>query len=190
LLKLLIIGDLHIPERASSIQKPIMDKIGNERFDFVLCTGDLTDEGSLKFLSNLGKLYAVQGNMDLLALPRSAKIEAEAFTIGLIHGDTVHPRGSIKGLANEAQRMNVDIIVSGHTHRLSINEANVNSRELLLLDPGSATGCWSGGPASFTPSFIMLEIAGNEATVHSYVLKGEVLKKSIIKFRAQTNPTS
>jgi len=184
LLKVLVIGDIHIPERAHTIPKPIMDKIGTEQFDFVLCTGDLTDERIMKLLSHFGKLYVVRGNMDFLALPKSVRIEAEAFTIGLIHGDTVYPRGNIKELAREAQRMDVDMLVYGHTHRLSVNEVGTESREVLLLDPGSATGCWSGGLASFTPSFIMLEIVRNEAIVHSYELKGEVLEENIIKFRA------
>ena len=121
--------------------------------------------------------------MDFLTLPKSARIEAEAFTIGLIHGDTVHPRGNIKGLVREAQRMNADILVYGHTHCLSTNEVRAEGLEVLLLDPGSATGCWSGGSASFTPSFIMLEIVRNEAIVHSYELKGEVLEERIMKFR-------
>lgn len=186
MLKILVIGDTHISERAHTIPKPIMDKIESERFDFVLCTGDLTDEGIMKLLFQLGKLYVVQGNMDFLALPKSARIEAEGFTIGLIHGDTVYPRGNIKELTGEAQRMNADILVYGHTHRLSVNEVKVESREVLLLDPGSATGCWSGGLASFTPSIIMLEIVGSEAIVHSYELKGEALEERIINFRSRT----
>ena len=177
---------MHIPERAHMIPKPIMDKIGSERFDLVLCTGDLTDERIMQLLSQLGKLYVVQGNMDFLALPKSARLEAEGFTIGLIHGDTVYPRGNIKGLTGEAKRMNANIMIYGHTHSLSINKVEAESCEVLLLNPGSATGCWSGGLASFTPSIIMLEIVSDEAIVHSYVLKGEALEGSIIKFRSRT----
>lgn len=185
MLKLLIIGDMHIPERASCIPKPIMDKIRSEHFDIVLCTGDLTDERIMRLLSQFGKLYVVQGNMDFPASPKSVRIEAEGFTIGLIHGDTAYPRGDIKKLAGEAHHMNANILVYGHTHSISIDKVKVERRGVLLLNPGSATGCWSGGLASFTPSIIMLEIVGNEAIAHSYVLKGKVLEKSVMKFRAQ-----
>jgi putative phosphoesterase len=181
-LKLLIIGDTHIPERASVIPKQITDKIESEKFDLILCTGDLEDESVMRYLSRLGKLYVSRGNMDYLTLPKEAKIDVKNFIIGLIHGDAIYPRGNPSKLAKEAQRISVDILISGHTHSLSISEIKKDDEKLLLLDPGSATGAWGGGPASHIPSFIILEIENSHATIHAFELVDNSLKERVYKF--------
>lgn len=181
-MRLLIIGDTHIPERASVIPKQITDKIESEKFDLILCTGDLEDEAVMRYLSHLGKLHAIRGNMDYLTLPKETKIGVKSFIVGLIHGDAVYPRGDPRRLAKEAQRIGVDILISGHTHRLSINEMRIEDKKLLLLDPGSATGVWGGGPASHIPSFIILEIEDKHATVHVFELVGNSLRERVYKF--------
>jgi len=178
LVKILVIGDTHIPERAHEIPRQILDMIGGEHFDFVLCTGDLTDERVKELFARLGKLYVVRGNMDFLNLPQSAQIEADGFTLGLIHGDTVYPRGDERELAKEAQKRHVDILISGHTHRLAVSSTEIERRKVLLIDPGSATGVWGGGPASGIPSFVILEIKRNQVIVTSFELVGESLRKS------------
>ena len=181
-MKLLIIGDTHIPERAPVIPKQITDKIESEKFDLILCTGDLENESVVSYLSHLSKLYISRGNMDYLTFPKEAKIDAEHFKIGLIHGDTIYPRGNPSKLVNEAQRIGVDILISGHTHSLSVNEIKKDDSKLLLLNPGSATGAWGGGPASHIPSFIILEIVNNHATIHAFELVNDSLKERVYKF--------
>lgn len=178
MVRILLIGDTHIPERAREIPRQILDRIEDGHFDLVLCTGDLTDERVNERLAQLGKLYVVRGNMDFLTLPKSAHIEADGFTIGLVHGDMVYPRGDERGLAREAQKMHVDILISGHTHRLAVSSTEIEHRKILLIDPGSATGVWGGGPASEIPSFAILEIKGNHAVVTGFELVGESLRES------------
>ena len=184
-LRLLIIGDTHIPERASVIPKEITDKIESVKFDFILCTGDLEDESVMRYLSHLGKLYVCRGNMDYPPLPKEVKIDLKNFTVGLIHGDAIYPRGNPRKLAKEAQRIGVDILISGHTHSLSVRETKNGGEKLLLLDPGSATGVWGGGPASKIPSFIILEIDNEHATIHAFELVDNSIKETVHKFEKQ-----
>ncbi|MBS7643670.1 YfcE family phosphodiesterase [Candidatus Bathyarchaeota archaeon] len=182
-MRLLIIGDTHIPERASKIPQLILDTIKQNNFDFVLSTGDLTHEGVLEYLKKLGKeVRAVRGNMDYLRFPKIEKLKVESIIIGLIHGDQVFPRGDVSQLTEIATEMNVDVLISGHTHRLSVDEVKLNKKKILLLNPGSATGVWGGGPASYVPSFIIIEVENERKTVHAYELINSKLEKEIYVF--------
>ena len=42
------------------------------------------------------------------------------FRIGLIHGHQVTPSGNIQALAQVQRRLDVDVLVSGHTHQQSV----------------------------------------------------------------------
>jgi vacuolar protein sorting-associated protein 29 len=73
--------------------------------------------------------------------------------VGVIHGHQVHPRGDINQLIRHAERMDVDILLSGHTHMDSIDLCN----NILLINPGSATGAWSF-LASKIPTFVYITL--------------------------------
>jgi hypothetical protein len=180
---ILVIGDFHIPSRARDIPTLIKNKIKNTKFDFVLCTGDLVAKEVAKYILSLGEVYIVRGNMDYLDFPLYHKIDVIDFKIGLIHGTSIYPRGDIRRLAKIAKEMGVDILISGHTHRAFVTSVNVNGRNILLIDPGSATGVWGGGPASLTPSFVILEIERGKAIVNLFEVKDRFLKKEVLTFR-------
>mgnify|MGYP001033636489 FL=1 len=176
-MRLLVIGDTHIPERAPEIPQLMLNTIKQNNFDLVLSTGDLTHERVFEYLKKLGKkVYAVRGNMDHLRFPESEKLKVESITIGLIHGDQVFPRGNIDQLTETASEMDVDVLISGHTHRLSIDEIKLGKTKILLLNPGSATGVWGGGPASYVPSFMILEVENERKKVHAYELINDKLE--------------
>lgn len=180
-MKVLVIGDFHIPGRASDIPKAILKEILREKLDLILCTGDFTHKWVLERLKGISRLVAVEGNMDYpdLSLPRAITVKIENFHVGLVHGNGVYPRGDEKKLAEVANKMGVDILVSGHTHASSLREVTVSGKRILLLDPGSATGCWGGGPASLVPSFAILEVKGNDVLVKLYtVINNKLLEKS------------
>ncbi len=186
-IKMLILGDFHMPDRASSIPDSILAKIRAEKFDLVLCTGDLEDEEALKILQSFGReVFVVRGNMDWLDLPHVRRVEREGLAFGLIHGHGIWPRGDVDQLARAAKSMNVDVLVSGHTHRLNISKVEVDDRSVLLIDPGSATGVWGGGPASLTPSFVVVELKQGRATIRAYELVAGQLRESVMTF--EKNP--
>jgi hypothetical protein len=170
-MRLLVIGDTHIPERALEIPQLMLNAIRQNNFDLVLSTGDLTHERVFEYLKKLGKkVHVVRGNMDYLRFPESEKVKAEGIMIGVIHGDQVFPRGNLDQLTEIASEMNVDVLISGHTHRLRMDEIKLDKKKILLLNPGSATGVWGGGPASYVPSFMIVEVKNERKTVHTYEL--------------------
>jgi len=173
--RVLITGDTHIPDRAERVN-PVVEAglrlFGS--FDYVLFTGDLTSRGIMDWLSKLGgRIYIVRGNMDYLPLPRKHVIEVEGWTIGLIHGDSVHPRGDPTGLTRLAQELGVSILVTGHTHEAFIKPGV--RRDILLVNPGSLTGVWSGGGGSLIPSFMVSWISSDGLLINLYTLRGGVL---------------
>ncbi|HDI47179.1 MAG TPA: YfcE family phosphodiesterase, partial [Candidatus Methanomethylia archaeon] len=44
---LLLIGDFHIPDRASHVPRPIKERVESREYKLILCTGDLTGEDIL-----------------------------------------------------------------------------------------------------------------------------------------------
>jgi|Deesub1362A_J573_1020465.scaffolds.fasta_scaffold17930_1 hypothetical protein len=172
IMKLLIIGDTHIPRRASQIPEPLRRKIEREVFDLIACTGDLTDKKVLEYLRAISTVRVVKGNMDHLPFPEYEVFNAEELKIGLIHGDQVYPRGNRDQLRSIAKRLGVRILISGHTH-----SPDVHIDDVLLLNPGSATGVWGGGGGSLRPSFMVLEIDGRGLELSLYELEKELLSK-------------
>jgi putative phosphoesterase len=78
---------------------------------------------------------AVQGNMDRangINLPQAKTIKAEGLKIGLIHGE-VYPRADTQQLVYIAKELDVDILVSGHSHQPKIEQTD----GVLLINPGS-----------------------------------------------------
>jgi len=182
MMQVLVIGDFHIPSRASKIPEPIMSIISNKKFDLVLCTGDLVDEKILSMLENFAPVKWVVGNMDYIDGPRSVKVKLGDFDVGVFHGTGIYPRGNPKQLYSVAKRLNVDVLIHGHTHAMSIQLFG----EVLLLNPGSATGVWGGGPASLKPSFMIQEIRNNELIVNGYELVGNEFRR-VTKGYTKTN---
>lgn len=166
---ILILGDTHIPGRASWIPKKFEELISSKKFYCILCTGDLTDVKVLNFLKNKGKAFAVRGNMDHLSLPEYIEIKFENLKIGMIHGDQVYPRGNREQLVKIGLEKGVDILISGHTHSPDFYRS-----EVILLNPGSATGVWGGGGGSLKPSLMVLR----ENSVELYELEKDLKVKT------------
>ncbi|AIG97675.1 metallophosphoesterase [Archaeoglobus fulgidus] len=151
-MRILIFGDTHIPERADEIPREFTDYL--EDFDMVVITGDLTSERVLRFAERVAEsVIAVRGNMDDLPLPHSAKFRVEGLSFGVVHGHQVYPRGNREQLEQIALEMDVDVLISGHTHL-----PDVYRGAKILLNPGSMTGVWGGGAYSTYPSFMVLEV--------------------------------
>ncbi len=144
-----VISDTHIPERAPHIPDMVLNTFKNA--DMILHAGDLTTLEVKEELESLAPTYCVQGNMDRLSglnLPKSKVCELEGIKIGLNHGE-VYPRGDTLQLKYIAQELEVDVLISGHTHWAFIKEVD----GILMLNPGSATI-----PRLSEPSIMLLEI--------------------------------
>lgn len=144
-----VISDTHIPERASRIPDIVINTFKN--VDMIFHAGDLTSLEVKDELESLAPTFCVQGNMDRLSglkLPKSKVFELEGIKIGLNHGE-VYPRGDTLQLKYIAWELEVDVLISGHTHWAFIKEVE----GILMLNPGSATV-----PRLSEPSIMLLEI--------------------------------
>jgi len=136
-MKIVIISDTHIPERAEALPARIVDEI--KTADAVIHAGDLTSSEFHEQLKSISKmLYAVRGNMDGYVvgqiLPEKIFFNLASKNIGVMHGN-----GAPAGLENLTYNVfkddKPDIIIFGHSHRaLEKQKGNV-----LMLNPGSCT---------------------------------------------------
>lgn len=61
------------------------------------------------------------------------------FRIGLTHGHQVVPWGDPESLALIQRQLDVDILISGHTHKFEAYE----QENKFYINPGSATGAYN-----------------------------------------------
>jgi hypothetical protein len=128
-----LISDTHIPDRARVIPQNVIDAFSD--VDLILHAGDLTSMEVIEELERIAPVMAVQGNMDRvngINLPKAKTLEAEGVKIGLIHGE-VYPRADTQQLVYLAKELDVDILVSGHSHQPKIEQTD----GVLLINPGS-----------------------------------------------------
>jgi len=198
MIKILVIGDSHIPHRAKSIPIQICDilekSVMNGKFDYTLFTGDVINAPRfMEYLKRITKteLLVVIGNMDYYGgnqnAPLYQRIEIsletkENFTIGVTHGHQINPRGDHAQLESLAIDNNYNILISGHTHK---EEVFLTKDGVLLVNPGSVTGAWSF-VASQNPSIIVLVL--NEKTgeldvfMRHYEIKSSELREKKYSF--------
>ena len=174
---MLLIGDAHIPRRATEVSLYIMDKLtqltSKTLFDYTFFTGDLVKaQDFLQFLNIRTKndVFTVIGNMDYYGGNKESPLyhqlsvplkDGTNIIIGLTHGHQISPRGDLTQLELLALEKNYNILISGHTHK---EEIHLTSNGILLLNPGSVTGAWSF-IASGIPSFITLLLNTEDNTL-------------------------
>jgi len=200
MIKLLAIGDSHLPRRAKSVPDQIIKKLEQlveiEKFDYTFFTGDIVNAPKfMNFLNLITKrtLFVVIGNMDYYGGNRDAPVHRslnismgnnDNLIVGLTHGHQVSPRGDRSQLELVAIEKSFNILISGHTHKEEI----FLQKNILLLNPGSVTGAWSF-IASGNPSFITLSIIEKtgeiNAVIYQYDIRAAKLKdlKSYFVFK-------
>lgn len=128
-----LISDTHIPDRAKEIPQKVIDAFKD--VDLILHAGDLTSMKVIEELEKIAPTIVIQGNMDRINgidPPKTKVITAEDLKIGLVHGE-VYPRADTQQLLYIAKQLQVDILVSGHSHQPKIEQIE----GVLLLNPGS-----------------------------------------------------
>ena len=151
-----LISDTHIPDRARILPQNVIDAFSD--VDLILHAGDLTSPKVIEELEEIAPVMAVKGNMDRangIELPKAKIIEVEGLKIGIIHGE-VYPRADSDQLLYLAKELNVDILVSGHSHQPKIEQ----KEGILLLNPGSPIV-----PRLADRTVMLLEIKNKEVDV-------------------------
>ncbi len=156
-MKIGVISDTHIPDRANKIPAQILEYF--KSMDMVLHAGDLVDISALKELKSVCKdVRAVRGNMDhnkdAESLPDKIVIEVDKLRLGLTHGYGAPPK-LMELVTKIFEKDRVNIIVFGHSHS-PVNEVKEN---ILYFNPGSPTD------KIFAPynSYGMIEIKDGKA---------------------------
>jgi hypothetical protein len=132
-----VISDTHIPERASDLPLKILEEF--KGVDMIIHAGDFASLEVLNKLKTVCKdVIGVYGNMDPKEirekLPQKDLIEVKNYRIGVMHGYGA-PDKLISLLADIFKTDDVDIIIFGHSHR-GFNE---KIGGILFFNPGSAT---------------------------------------------------
>uniref|UniRef100_A0A2C9L295 Vacuolar protein sorting-associated protein 29 n=1 Tax=Biomphalaria glabrata TaxID=6526 RepID=A0A2C9L295_BIOGL len=70
--------------------------------------------------------------------PEQKVVTVGQFRIGLCHGHQVVPWGDIESLAMVQRQLDVDILISGQTHKFQA----IEHEGKFFLNPGSATGSY------------------------------------------------
>lgn len=136
-MKIGVIADTHIPDRAKEIPKAVLRDFKN--VDMIIHAGDFVD---LSVLNNLRavcpNIKAVWGNMDSYEikkmLPEKEIIRIANYKIAVMHGYG-HPNNLIELATKEFKDANANIIIFGHTH----SALNEKVGDIIYFNPGSPT---------------------------------------------------
>lgn len=90
----------------------------------------------------------------------------------------VVPWGSNEALALVQRKLNVDILISGHTHEFKAFQYEGR----FLINPGSVTGAYSNVTEDVKPSFVLMDIDGPKASVYIYELDNDEVKVDKVEF--------
>jgi putative phosphoesterase len=98
--------------------------------DHIVHAGDIGDPSILEELARLAPLTVVRGNNDesswATAIPPTQRLQIEAVALYVVH--------DLALIDIDPAVAGVRVVISGHSHRPSIREAN----DVLYLNPGSA----------------------------------------------------
>ncbi|CAL5226877.1 g9750 [Coccomyxa viridis] len=177
----LCIGDLHIPHRATDIPPKFKALLVPGKIHHILCPGNLCTKETYDFLKTVcTDLHITKGDFDEAGskYPDDKVVKVGDFRIGICHGHQVVPWGSNESLALVQRKLNVDILISGHTHDFKA----VEYEGRFLINPGSATGAYSNVTEDVKPSFVLMDIDGSKANVYIYELDDDEVKVDKVEF--------
>jgi vacuolar protein sorting-associated protein 29 len=171
----LIVGDFHIPARASKIPAPFKRMLVPNKMQHVICTGNLSQEQYEEVMQLAPNVHITAGDFDTVqsvTFPETRVLQVGSFRIGVVHGHQILPWNSEEAVARMRRKLNVDVLVSGHTHQ---NQVSVQDDTFYHINPGSITGAYSSLTDTVTPSFVLLAVQDTKLVCYVYELvKGEV----------------
>ncbi|KAI7831063.1 hypothetical protein BX661DRAFT_92538 [Kickxella alabastrina] len=166
---ILVLGDIHIPQRAADIPAKFRKLLVPGKIDQILCTGNLCDRATYEYLRSITPdLHIVRGEFDdKTQYPLSIKVAQDELTLGLVNGHYMVPsNGDVDTLAATARQMDVDVLVTGNTHRFEAYE----EQGRFFINPGSVTGSFSPLEVAPIPSFVLMEVKMRMVVVYVYQL--------------------
>ena len=97
----LVLGDLHIPHRASALPAKFKKLLVPGRIQHILCTGNLCTKETVDYLKTLASdVHVVRGDFEEnTSYPEQKVVTVGKFRIGVCHGHQVVPWGDAESLA-------------------------------------------------------------------------------------------
>jgi len=185
----LILGDLHVPHRAHGLPNKFKALLVPGRIQHILCTGNLCSKDMYDYFRTLANNVDItRGDFDEnTTYPETKVVKLKDFKIGICHGHQIVPWGDRESLAMLQRKLDVDILITGHTHKFEAYEYD----NKLFINPGSATGAYSGLSSDVTPTFVLMDIQDTELVPYVYQLKnGEVKVEKLRPFKKQSKQNS
>lgn len=196
---ILVIGDLHIPDRALDIPPKFKKLLSPGKIAQTLCLGNLTDRATYDYLRSISPdLRLVRGRMDVEAasLPLTQVVTHGGVRIGFLEGFTLVSDEPDVLLA-EANRLDVDVLCwSGGSHRFECFEY----MDKFFVNPGSATGAMTpdwNSDEEVVPSFCLMDVSfpsapppsGRCCSVELPQLAGDTTLTIMMRCRCKESPS-
>jgi len=177
----LVMGDTHIPFRSHSLPSKFKKLLIPGRIQHILCTGNLCTKESLDYLKTLATdVHIVRGDFDEnTTYPEQKVVTVGQFRIGLCHGHQLVPWGDAESLALIQRQLDVDILITGHTHKFEAYETDGH----FYINPGSATGAYTALESNVIPSFVLMDIQSSTVVTYVYQLIGDEVKVERIEYK-------
>ncbi|RAL61334.1 hypothetical protein DID88_009470 [Monilinia fructigena] len=170
----LVIGDLHIPDRAIDVPQKFKKLLTPGKIGQTLCLGNLTDRQTYDYLRSITPdLKIVRGryDTDATSLPLSQVVTHGSLRIGFVEGFTIVAPNEVDLLVAEANKLDVDVLCWGGTHKFDAFELD----NKFFINPGSATGAmttgWMEPGEEIVPSFCLMDVQGLGLTLYVYQLR-------------------
>lgn len=155
--KIVILGDIHYPDRVDTIDQKLIDTITSLGIEKYIFTGDLTEYEVIDRF-NPEQYLVVQGNMDQFRTIKIACIDIEHYRLVITHGDIVKPRGDLNIIRSLLEKWNGDIFISGHTHIPMLQRIE----DKIVFNPGSFSFTATFGVIEFRMKEIFIELRHRE----------------------------
>lgn len=84
----------------------------------------------------------------------------------MCHGHQIVPWGNPEALAVIQRQLDVDILITGHTHKFEAYE----HENKFYINPGSATGAFNSMDTNIVPSFVLMDIQSTTVVTYVYQL--------------------
>jgi putative phosphoesterase len=128
--------------------------------EHILHAGDIGDARILDALREIAPVTAIRGNVDLHGacsrLPATEAVELDGRLFYMVH--------SVHDLDLDPNAAKVDVVVSGHSHKPSIERR----RDVLYLNPGSA------GPRRFNLPVSIALVTTTERGVEARIIEFQI----------------
>jgi len=179
----LVIGDLHIPHRSHDLPAKFKKLLVPGKIQHVVCMGNMCTKEIFDYLKGLASdMTAVKGDFDEGNYPDNKVLTLGQFKVGVCHGHNLVPWGDKESLAALQRQLDVDILITGHTHKFAAFEQDGK----FFVNPGSATGVYSALTSDVVPTFVLMDLQGAHITTYVYQLKSEgEVKVEKIEFKKE-----